>query len=90
MDDQESAFLVWEHAANLRLDVIAVHESLPISAVLMKPSRFEDIDDAAEGFSDRNFEVVHSGLTFAQETRWQLARFRIFRCLLSRPMGRRR
>jgi len=35
----------------------------------------DDIDRAAIAFPDLNFEIVHGGSAFVEETAWQLARF---------------
>lgn len=73
MNDAELAFPLWEHAADLGLDVIAVHKSVPLGSVPMDPYRIEDVDEAASSFPDLNFEIVHGGLTFAEEAGTQLA-----------------
>lgn len=48
---------------------------MPIGGVPMNTYRVENIDEAAASFPDLNFEIIHSGLMFAQEIGWQLARF---------------
>ena len=75
MDDPEVAFPLWEHAADLGLDVIAVHKALPFGAVPMDSYGVSDVEEAAASFPDLNFEIVHGGLTFAEETGWQIGRF---------------
>ena len=75
MDDPEVAFPLWEHAADLGLDVVAVHKALPFGAVPMESYETGDVEEAAASFPDLNFEIVHGGLTFAEETGWQLGRF---------------
>jgi len=74
MDDSETAFPLWEHCADLGLDVVAVHKAVPIGSVPMEPYKVGDIDEAANSFPDLNFEIVHGGMAFAEETGWQLAR----------------
>ncbi|MWV39181.1 amidohydrolase family protein [Natrialba sp. INN-245] len=74
MDDPETAFPLWEHAADLGLDVVAVHKAFPFGTVPMKPYKVDDIEEAAISFPDLNFEIVHGGLTFAEETGWQIMR----------------
>jgi len=74
MDDSKTAFPLWEHCADLGLDVVAVHKAVPIGSVPMEPYKVGDVDEAANSFPDLNFEIVHGGMAFAEETGWQLAR----------------
>ncbi|AHF99623.1 amidohydrolase [Halostagnicola larsenii XH-48] len=75
MDDPEVAFPLWEHVADLGLDVVAVHKAMPFGAVPMDSYEVGDVEEAAASFPDLTFEIVHGGLTFARETGWQIARF---------------
>lgn len=74
MDDPEQAFPLWERAADLGLDVIAVHKAVPFGNVPMDSYRVEDVEEAAESFPDLNFEIVHGGFLFAEETGLQIAK----------------
>ncbi len=74
MDDPEVAFPLWEHAADLGLDVVAVHKALPFGAVPTDSYKVGDVEEAAASFPDLTFEIVHGGLSFAEETGWQIAR----------------
>lgn len=74
MDDPETGFPLWEHASDLGLDVVAVHKAFPFGPVPMEPYKVGDVEEAAASFPDLNFEIVHGGLTFAEETGWQIAR----------------
>jgi predicted TIM-barrel fold metal-dependent hydrolase len=74
MDDPETAFPLWQHAVDLGLDVVAVHKAFPFGAVPMKPYKVDDIEEAAMSFPELNFEIVHGGLTFGEETGWQIMR----------------
>ena len=67
MDDPDIAFPLFEHAVDLGLDVIAVHKSLPLGAVPTKPYEPSDVSEAASSFPELNFEIVHGGVTFAEE-----------------------
>jgi uncharacterized protein len=75
MDDPEVAFPVFERAQQLGIKVVAVHKALPLGPVPMEHYRVEDIDRAAIAFPNLNFEIVHGGMAFLEETAWQLARF---------------
>ncbi|WP_435126957.1 amidohydrolase family protein [Halobaculum sp. D14] len=74
MDDPEVAFPLWQHAADLGLDVVAVHKAFPFGAVPAESYEVGDVEEAAASFPELNFEIVHGGLTFAEETGWQIAR----------------
>jgi uncharacterized protein len=75
MDDPEVAFPVFDRAQKLGLKVVAIHKAVPLGPVPMDAYRMDDIDRAAMAFPKLNFEVVHGGMAFLEETAWQLARF---------------
>lgn len=75
MDDPEIAFPVFERARQLGIKVVAVHKALPLGPVPMEHYKVDDIDRAAIAFPGLNFEIVHGGMAFLEETAWQLARF---------------
>lgn len=75
MDDPEIAFPLFERAQQLGIKVVAVHKALPLGPVPMEHYKVDDIDRAALAFPDLNFEIVHGGMAFLEETAWQLARF---------------
>lgn len=74
MDDPEVAFPLWEHTLDLGLNVVAVHKAMPFGAVPMDSYKVGDVEEAATCFPELTFEIVHGGLTFAEETGWQIAR----------------
>ncbi|MEH2474165.1 putative TIM-barrel fold metal-dependent hydrolase [Nitrobacteraceae bacterium AZCC 2161] len=75
MDDPEIAFPVFQRALDLGLKVVAIHKAIPLGPVPMDHYRMDDIDAAAAAFPDLQFEVVHGGFAFIEETAFQLARF---------------
>jgi predicted TIM-barrel fold metal-dependent hydrolase len=75
MDDPEVAFPLFEHARNRGIKVIAVHKAVPLGPYPLDTYRVDDIDRAAIAFPDLQFEIVHGGSAFIEETAWQLARF---------------
>ena len=75
MDDEEVAFPVFERARELGIDLIAIHKALPVGTVPTEPYKTEDVDEAATSFPDMTFSIVHGGLSFAEETGWQLGRY---------------
>lgn len=75
MDDPEVAYPVFQRAQDLGIKVIAVHKAVPLGPVPLRPYGVADIDRAAMDFPGLNFEIVHGGMAFLEETAWQLARF---------------
>jgi predicted TIM-barrel fold metal-dependent hydrolase len=75
MDDPEIAFPLFARAEQLGIKVIAVHKALPLGPVEMEHYKVDDIDRACMTFPNLNFEIVHGGMAFLEETAWQLARF---------------
>jgi predicted TIM-barrel fold metal-dependent hydrolase len=75
MDDPEVAFPLFEKAQSLGIKVVAIHKAVPLGGVEMKHYRVDDVDRAAMTFPRLNFEIVHGGMAFLEETAWQLARF---------------
>lgn len=75
MDDPELAFPIFQRALDLGLKAIAIHKAIPLGPVPMDHYRMDDIDAAAAAFPDLQFEVVHGGFAFIEETAFQLARF---------------
>jgi predicted TIM-barrel fold metal-dependent hydrolase len=76
MDDPTLIYPLYERAQKLGLGTVAVHKAVPIGPIPVgrayDPS---DLENAATDFADLNFEVVHGGLAFLEETAWLLARF---------------
>lgn len=75
MDDPEFAFPLFERARDLGVKVIAVHKAVPVGAVPMEHYRTQDVAGAAIAFPELNFEIVHGGVAFMEETAMQLAAF---------------
>lgn len=75
MDDPEIAFPLFEKARRLGIKVVAIHKALPLGPVELEYYQMDDIDRAAMAFPDLQFEVVHGGMAFLDETAWQVARF---------------
>ncbi|PLS18601.1 amidohydrolase [Bacillus sp. M6-12] len=75
MDDPEVAFPFFEKARELGLGTVAIHKAVPLGPIPMQHYKVDDIDRCADAFPDLNFEIVHGGMAFIEETAWQLARF---------------
>jgi uncharacterized protein len=75
MDDPELMFPLYERALQLGLKVVAVHKALPNGPVPLAPYKVDDVEGAAMHFPSLNFEIVHAGMAFVDETAYALARF---------------
>jgi predicted TIM-barrel fold metal-dependent hydrolase len=75
MSDETIAFPVFEKARSLGLGTVAIHKAFPMGPAELLHYRVDDVDRAAMEFPNINFEVIHSGLAFVEETSWQLRRF---------------
>jgi uncharacterized protein len=76
MDDPKIAYPMYEEAQKLGINTVAVHKAVPIGPFSVGDAfNPTDIEAAATDFPDLNFEIVHGGLAFLEETAWLLARF---------------
>lgn len=75
MDDPSLAYPLFERAQELGIKTVAVHKAIPNGPVPINPYRVDDVDGAAIHFPDLSFEIIHSGLAFAEETAHAIARF---------------
>jgi uncharacterized protein len=75
MSDPDVAYPVFEKAAELGLDLVSIHKSLPLGSVPMEHFRQGDVEAAATNFPELNFSIVHGGMVFTEEVAWQIARY---------------
>ena len=75
MDDPEVAFPFFAKAEELGLKVVAIHKAVPLGPSPLEYYRVDDVDRAAIAFPNLNFEVIHGGMAFLEESAWQIARF---------------
>lgn len=75
MDDPTLAFPLFARAQELGIKTIAIHKAVANGPVPLNPYRIDDVDGAAIEFPDLNFEIVHSGLAFVDETSQAISRF---------------
>ena len=75
MDDAEIAFPFFDRARDHGLRTVAIHKAIPFGTVPRAPYRIDDLDIAAASFPDLNFEIVHGGTAFIEETAWLVGRF---------------
>lgn len=75
MSSQEYMYPFYETCVDLGIKVVAVHKSLPVGLGPTGPFRPDDVDAPAARFPELNFELVHGGFAFLEETVFQLERF---------------
>ena len=76
MNDPKIAFPIYERALKHGIKTIAVHKAVPLGPVVAEDAfNPGDLEGAAGTFPELNFEIVHGGIAFAEETGWLLARF---------------
>jgi len=73
--DDLKLFPLWERAQERGIRVIAIHKAVPLGPIPMNPFRVQDVEGAATAFPDLNFEILHAGVAFAEETANVLARY---------------
>jgi len=73
MDDEQTFFPVLQLAQDRGIRNIAVHKVLPIGPVSTRGMGVDDVSVAANVFPDLNFQVIHAGFMFVDETKFLLA-----------------
>lgn len=73
--DDPEIWRLFELAQELGIKTVAIHKAVPNGAVPLDPYRVDDIDLAADAFPELNFEIVHSGMAFLEETAWAIGRY---------------
>jgi predicted TIM-barrel fold metal-dependent hydrolase len=76
MSDQEMVYPVLERCQELGVQTVAIHKALPLGGAPMDAFRPGDVDYAAIDFPDLNFEIVHGGFAFLEETASQIHRLK--------------
>ena len=71
--DPEVAYPLFELAQELGIKAIAMHKALPIAGLPSEPYMINDMCRAAIVFPDLNFELIHAGLAYLDETAHAIA-----------------
>ena len=64
---------VLEKAAELDVTSVGIHKFIPFATAPVRYFRMGDVEDAANAFPDLNFEVIHAGFSFLEETVFAMA-----------------
>lgn len=76
MDDPELVYPILEHAQRRGIRSVAVHKAVAMAGCPLQPFHPRDLEDALIAFPDLNFQIVHGGFAFLEETALQLAYYR--------------
>jgi uncharacterized protein len=74
LDDPEYGIPVIEKAVECGAKCIAVHKYFPVGPTRLSAYGVDDVEIAG-AFPQINFEVLHPGFAFVEETAWLLARY---------------
>lgn len=75
MDDPERLFPIYEHAAKRGIKTVAIHKAIPFGGISIEPYRVADVGHCAMAFPKLNFEIVHGGFAYLEETAMHLTHF---------------
>lgn len=75
MDDPTVAYPIFERMLELGLRNVAVHKAVPLGPADIAVFNVDDLVPAARQFPEMNFQIVHGGLAFMEETTMLVRRF---------------
>jgi predicted TIM-barrel fold metal-dependent hydrolase len=75
MNDESVIYPILQRCSELGVRVVAIHKAVPLGNAPTQTFRPDDVDYAARDFPGLNFEIVHGGFAFLEETAFQVARF---------------
>ncbi len=76
MDDPEAVYPILEHAQKRGIRSVAVHKAIAMAGCPIQPFHPRDLEDALIAFPGLNFQIVHGGFAFLEETALQLSYYR--------------
>jgi uncharacterized protein len=75
LSDRKTAYPLLERCGELGIRNVAIHKAIPLDQAPMRYFDVDDVESAARDFPELNFEIVHGGFAFLEETALQLMRF---------------
>jgi hypothetical protein len=75
MDDTTYLFPLFERLLALGINNVAVHKAMPLGPSSIHPFKVDDMAGAAARFPDMNFQIIHGGYAFVEETALLLHKF---------------
>jgi predicted TIM-barrel fold metal-dependent hydrolase len=76
MDDANLAFPVFERCLELGITNVAIHKAVLLGAADLAPFKVSDVEGAARTFPEINFQIVHAGWAYLEETSIMMERYR--------------
>ncbi|WP_435335816.1 amidohydrolase family protein [Haloarchaeobius sp. TZWWS8] len=70
---EDAVWPILEAAADSDVDTVAMHKFIPFATAPVRYFRMADVEDAALSFPDLNFEIIHAGFSFLEETVFAMA-----------------
>ncbi len=68
LDDEELAYPILQHAVDRGIKTVAIHKAWIFGPSPIEPFKLDDLERAILTFRDLNFEIVHGGWAFVEET----------------------
>lgn len=68
LDDEKLAFPILQHALDRGIKTVAIHKAWIFGPNPIEPYRLDDLEQAILSFRGLNFEIVHGGWAFVEET----------------------
>jgi predicted TIM-barrel fold metal-dependent hydrolase len=75
LNDPEVGIPIIEKCQELGIERIAVHKAVPLGRSAQEHYATGDVADAAAMFPDVDFEIVHAGWAFLEDTKYLLGRY---------------
>jgi hypothetical protein len=75
MDDEGLVYPVLEAAQKAGINNVAIHKVLPIGPISAHGMQVDDLAAAANAFPEMNFQIIHAGFMFIDETKMLLGNF---------------
>jgi len=65
---EDAVWPLLQRVADSEVDTLAIHKFIPFATAPVRYFKPDDIEDAANSFPDINFEIIHAGFSFVEET----------------------
>jgi predicted TIM-barrel fold metal-dependent hydrolase len=65
---EDAVWPLLERIAVSEVDTLAIHKFIPFATAPVRYFKPGDVEDAANSFPDLNFEIIHAGFSFVEET----------------------
>jgi predicted TIM-barrel fold metal-dependent hydrolase len=65
---EDAVWPLLQRVADSEVDTLAIHKFIPFATAPVRYFKPGDVEDAANSFPDLNFEIIHAGFSFVEET----------------------